>query len=71
MWAKLKPHIWQWRGVLLAVPNITALVIAIRLTGLLQLLELAALDQFFLLRPQEPATRKTSWLLVFCWQVAV
>ncbi|WP_190241042.1 CHASE2 domain-containing protein [Nostoc sp. 'Peltigera membranacea cyanobiont' 210A] len=55
MWAKLKPHIWQWRGVLLAVPNITALVIAIRLTGLLQLLELAALDQFFLLRPQEPA----------------
>ena len=55
MWAKLKPQIWQWRGVLLAVPNITALVIAIRLTGLLQLLELAALDQFFLLRPQESA----------------
>ncbi|MEH1808890.1 CHASE2 domain-containing protein [Nostoc sp.] len=55
MWAKLKPHIWQWRGVLLAVPNITALVIAIRLTGLLQLLELAALDQFFLLRPRESA----------------
>jgi adenylate cyclase len=51
MWAKLKPQIWQWRGVLLAVPNITALVIAIRFTGLLQLLELAALDQFFLLRP--------------------
>ncbi|MEH1790009.1 adenylate/guanylate cyclase domain-containing protein [Nostoc sp.] len=55
MWAKLKPQIWQWRGVLLAVPNITALIIAIRLTGLLQLLELAALDQFFLLRPQESA----------------
>jgi adenylate cyclase len=58
MWAKLKSQIWQWRGVLLAVPNITALVIALRLTGLLQLLELAALDQFFLLRPQEsPDTR--------------
>ncbi|MEH2283564.1 MAG: adenylate/guanylate cyclase domain-containing protein [Nostoc sp.] len=55
MWAKLKPQIWQWRGVLLAVPNITALVIALRLTGLLQLLELAALDQLFLLRPGESA----------------
>ncbi|MDZ8183564.1 MAG: adenylate/guanylate cyclase domain-containing protein [Nostoc sp. ChiSLP02] len=54
MWKKLKPRIWQWRGVLLAVPNITILVIGLRLTGLLQLLELAALDQFFLLRPREP-----------------
>jgi adenylate cyclase len=53
MWAKLKPQIWQWRGILLAVPNITVLAIALRLTGLLQLLELAALDQFFLLRPPE------------------
>lgn len=52
--AKLKPLFWQWRGVLFAVPNITVLVIALRLTGLLQLLELAALDQFFLLRPLEP-----------------
>ncbi|MBW4677273.1 MAG: adenylate/guanylate cyclase domain-containing protein [Desmonostoc geniculatum HA4340-LM1] len=50
----LKPLIWQWRGVIFAVPNITLLVIALRLTGLLQLLELAALDQFFLLRPREP-----------------
>jgi adenylate cyclase len=54
MWAKLKPQIWQWRGILFAVPNVTLLVIALRLTGLLQLLELAALDQFFLLRPPEP-----------------
>ncbi|WP_414551734.1 CHASE2 domain-containing protein [Anabaena sp. CCY 0017] len=54
MWAKLKPKIWQWRGVIIAVPHITLLVIALRLTGLLQLLELAALDQFFLLRPPEP-----------------
>ncbi|MBW4561827.1 MAG: adenylate/guanylate cyclase domain-containing protein [Mojavia pulchra JT2-VF2] len=53
MRAKLKQQIWQWRGVLLAVPNVTALVIALRFTGLLQLLELAALDQFFLLRPRE------------------
>lgn len=54
MWAKLKPQIWQWRGVLMAVPNVTVLTIALRLTGLLQLLELAMLDQFFLLRPPEP-----------------
>ncbi|PHJ56361.1 adenylate cyclase [Nostoc linckia z18] len=53
MWKNLKPRIWQWRGVLFAVPNITILVIGLRLTGLLQLLELAALDQFFLLRPPE------------------
>ncbi|WP_155745499.1 adenylate/guanylate cyclase domain-containing protein [Scytonema sp. UIC 10036] len=53
MWTKLKPRIWQWRGILFAVPNITVLAIALRLTGLLQLLELAALDQFFLLRPPE------------------
>jgi adenylate cyclase len=53
MWIKLKPQIWQWRGILFAVPNITVLAIALRLTGLLQLLELAALDQFFLLRPPE------------------
>jgi adenylate cyclase len=53
IWAKLKPLFWQWRGVLFAVPNITFIVITLRLTGLLQLLELAALDQFFLLRPSE------------------
>ncbi|BAY36524.1 adenylate/guanylate cyclase [Nostoc sp. NIES-2111] len=54
IWAKLKPLFWQWRCVLFVVPNITVLVIGLRLTGLLQLLELAALDQFFLLRPPEP-----------------
>jgi adenylate cyclase len=54
MWAKLKQQIWQWRGVLLAVPNVTVLVLLLRWSGLLQLLELTALDQFFLLRPQEP-----------------
>ncbi|KAF3889648.1 MULTISPECIES: CHASE2 domain-containing protein [Nostocales] len=54
MWTKLKPRIWQWRVILFAFPSVTALTIALRLTGLLQLLELAALDQFFLLRPREP-----------------
>ncbi|MDZ8055927.1 MAG: CHASE2 domain-containing protein [Aulosira sp. ZfuVER01] len=58
MRAKLKQLIWQWRGVLLAVPNVTAVVIALRFTGLLQLLELATLDQFFSLRPQEPVDER-------------
>ncbi|OUL27040.1 adenylate/guanylate cyclase domain-containing protein [Nostoc sp. RF31YmG] len=58
MRAKLKQLIWQWRGVLLAVPNVTAVVIALRVTGLLQLLELTTLDQFFLLRPQEPVDER-------------
>ncbi|MFM2060980.1 MAG: hypothetical protein RLZZ507_650 [Cyanobacteriota bacterium] len=53
MWEKLKRRIWEWRGVIIAVPNVTLIVIAIRLTGLLQSLELIALDQLFILRPQE------------------
>ncbi len=54
LWNKFKPAIWQWRGVIFAVPTITLLVILLRWTGLLQLLELATLDQLFLLRPPEP-----------------
>ncbi|MEO3704309.1 hypothetical protein [Trichormus azollae] len=40
--------------MLIAVPNVMFIVIALRFTGLLQSLELTALDQLFLLRPQEP-----------------
>ncbi|MDZ7958808.1 MAG: adenylate/guanylate cyclase domain-containing protein [Aulosira sp. DedQUE10] len=58
MRAKLKQLLWQWRGVLLAVPNVTALVIALRFMGLLEFLELTALDQFFLLRPQQPVDER-------------
>jgi adenylate cyclase len=54
MWEKLKEKIWQWRGVLVAVPSVTAVVIGIRSLGLLQPLEFPLLDQFFLLRPREP-----------------
>ncbi|MBD2458159.1 adenylate/guanylate cyclase domain-containing protein [Nostoc sp. FACHB-87] len=53
MWSKLKPQIWQWRGVLFAVPSMTALVIGLRLMGWLQLLELVTLDNFFQMRPSE------------------
>ncbi|WP_371418215.1 CHASE2 domain-containing protein [Anabaena sp. UHCC 0253] len=54
MQEKLISKLWQWRGVLIAISNATVIVTLIRLTGLLQLVELTALDQFFLLRPKEP-----------------
>ncbi|MCF4967217.1 CHASE2 domain-containing protein [Nostoc sp. CMAA1605] len=57
-WKKLKPFIWRWRGIIFAVPRITVLVVILRLTGLLQALELTALDQFFLLRPPEPPDQR-------------
>ncbi|MDX2239562.1 MAG: adenylate/guanylate cyclase domain-containing protein [Leptolyngbyaceae cyanobacterium bins.302] len=49
-----KQALWRWRGVLIAVPTVMGVVMTLRLIGLLQLLELATLDQFFRLRPQEP-----------------
>src|ERR687886_32201 len=55
MWTTLKQRIWQWRGVLITAPSVAGVLIALRLAGALQLLELVALDQFFRLRPLEPA----------------
>lgn len=54
MKAWFKQTVWRWRGVLIAVPTVTGVVLLLRLVGLLQLLELVTLDQLFLLRPQEP-----------------
>ena len=54
MWKGLKRKIWQWRGILVAVPSVTAIVLGLRSLGLLQPLEFPVLDQFFLLRPAEP-----------------
>jgi adenylate cyclase len=51
---EFKKNLWEWRGVLIAVTNVMFIVIALRFTGLLQSLELTALDRLFLLRPQEP-----------------
>ncbi len=55
---KIKQTLWRWRGVLIAVPSVTGVVIALRLVGLLQLLELNAYDQLFLLRPREPVDER-------------
>jgi len=58
MSSRLKQLLWGWRGVLVAVPTVTVVVLTLRLTGLLQLLELATLDQLFSLRPQEPTDQR-------------
>jgi adenylate cyclase len=44
---------WQWRGVWITTPTIAALVILLRISGLLQGWEWAVYDQFLRLRPQE------------------
>ncbi|MEO1374986.1 MAG: adenylate/guanylate cyclase domain-containing protein [Cyanobacteria bacterium J06635_10] len=49
MWSLLKSKIWQWRGMLIAAPSATIIVMLLRFGGLLQMLELAALDQLFIL----------------------
>ncbi|MBD2385848.1 CHASE2 domain-containing protein [Cylindrospermum sp. FACHB-282] len=54
MWSQIKRKLWQWRGICVAAPTIGVFVLILRFTGLLQMLELAALDQMFLLRSQEP-----------------
>jgi PAS domain S-box-containing protein len=55
MWATLKQHLWQWRGVLITVPVVAGGVLLLRFAGALQFMELTALDQMFLLRPTESA----------------
>ncbi|NES24467.1 MAG: CHASE2 domain-containing protein, partial [Symploca sp. SIO3E6] len=54
MWLKLKNFLRQWQGVFLIAPSVTAIVLALNTTGLFQLLEWAALDQYFRLRRREP-----------------
>lgn len=53
MWKPIKNSIWQWRGVWIAAPSITGLVLLLRFFGVLQSLELALLDQLFIIRPRE------------------
>jgi len=53
MWAKLKQRIWEWRGVWIATPCLTILLLGLRWTGGLQMLEWALFDRYFRLRPPE------------------
>ena len=50
--------LWQGRGVLIATPSITILVIVLRFLGLLQGWEWAVFDQFIDLRPLEPRDQR-------------
>lgn len=50
---RLGQLLWQWRIVLVMAPVIASLVLLSRWLGLLQPLEIAVLDQFFQVRPQE------------------
>ncbi len=49
--SRWKQRIWRWRGVLLAAPSASAIVLLLRATGVLQGLEWAALDQLARTRP--------------------
>ncbi|NER28643.1 MAG: CHASE2 domain-containing protein, partial [Symploca sp. SIO1C4] len=54
MRSKFTEVIRGWKSVLITAPVMAGLVIGVKLTGTFQLLEWAAYDQFFRLRPQEP-----------------
>ena len=56
--SRLKNSLWKWRGIAIAAPTISILVIGLRLIGALESLELAMLDQFFRWRSPEPADRR-------------
>ncbi|MEL7036965.1 MAG: CHASE2 domain-containing protein [Cyanobacteria bacterium J06592_8] len=53
MWLQLRQQVRSWQIVLVTAPSVAGLVIALSLTGVFQLLELAALDRFFRHRRQE------------------
>jgi adenylate cyclase len=54
MLKKFKQLLWEWRGVLITTPTVATLVLALRLSGFLQLLEWVTYDRFFRWRPAEP-----------------
>ncbi|MGD1804359.1 CHASE2 domain-containing protein [Dapis sp. BLCC M126] len=54
----IKKLAWKWRALLITAPSITTLLIGLHLTGILQLFELAAFDQFIRFRPQKPVDQR-------------
>lgn len=51
--SKIKQFCQEWQAVLITCPSITLVVLSINHLGIFQVLEWAAYDQFFRLRPQE------------------
>ena len=54
----IKNILWKWRGIAIAAPSISLLVIGLRLIGSLEPVELAMLDQFFRWRSPEPVDHR-------------
>lgn len=55
---KIAKNSQKWHGTLVIAPGVAGLIIGIRLLGLIQPLELAALDIRFRLRPAEPVDKR-------------
>ncbi len=53
-----KQKLWDWRGVLIAAPPVTGIVLTLRLCGLLQNMEWSAFDKYVRLRPQLPVDNR-------------
>ncbi|MEM9485746.1 MAG: adenylate/guanylate cyclase domain-containing protein [Cyanobacteria bacterium P01_F01_bin.116] len=53
----LKKLWWQWRGVVIATPTVTLVVVLLRVAGLLQPLEWLAYDQYLKWRVDKPEPR--------------
>ena len=53
MWSKQGRRIWKWRLSILSTCSVTGMIVGLNLLGAFQLLEWAALDSWFRLRPLE------------------
>lgn len=53
MFEQLKKFVWEWRGAIITVSNVTALITLVRLLGWFQPLAWSSLDLLFKIRPQE------------------
>ncbi|GFE72058.1 CHASE2 domain-containing protein [Chroococcus sp. FPU101] len=54
MFEQFKRLVWEWRGAIITVSNVTALITLVRLLGWFQPLAWSSLDLLFKIRPQEP-----------------
>ncbi|MEM1253456.1 MAG: CHASE2 domain-containing protein [Cyanobacteria bacterium P01_H01_bin.21] len=53
MWSKQGQKIWKWRISIISACSVTGLIVGLKFLGAFQLLEWAALDSWFRLRPLE------------------
>ena len=58
MWSHLRLKIWQWRSILTTAPIVGSLVVLGHILGGFGLLEWAAIDRLFRIRPQEPTDER-------------